>query len=127
MVFADFSEASLVLDCVRILHSDICSTLDNQLRSPEYLPAKFGIPDYCGDTSNNITRGALEVLFSLLPQSPPSIDLIASLKQPFDTEVISMNASSASKARKFIHDYLTVSIYRSERDKTSQPRLGITD
>lgn len=56
-------------------HSDILSSLE-KIRSLKSLPASFGIPKYLRDTPNNIARGALEALFSLLPQSPPSADLL---------------------------------------------------
>ena len=92
------------------IESDIHSSLKEQLHSLEWLPAQFGIPRYLKDTSSNITRGALEVLPSLLFQSPPSVKLVSSLKQPFDNEVTLMNPSSSRKARHFIHEYLTVSM-----------------
>jgi len=113
-------------------HSGIHSSLRDQLRSLKYLPARLGIPEYLRDSPNNITRGVLEVLFSLLPQCPPSVDLLAALSKPFDREVISMNTSLFRKARNFIHEYLKVSSrYLSKLDKLfnqellTAPRFGL--
>ena len=104
-------------------HSDILSSL-KELCSLKRLPAQFGIPRYLRDASNNISRGALEALFSLLPQSPPSVDLLAALKKPFDNEVILMNPSLSRKARNFIHEYLMVgSIYIRNVDKVLNVEL----
>ena len=89
-------------------HSDICSSLEEELRSLKYLPAKFGIPSYLRDTSKSMTRGALKALLSLLPQSPPSVDLLSSLKLPFGDEVVSKHPSSSRRARKAVHEYLMV-------------------
>jgi len=94
------------LICIK---SDIHSSLKEQLHSLEYLPALFGVPRYLKDASNNITCGALEVLRYLLPRCPLSTDLLASLKQPFNDEVISMDPSSSRRARNLIHKYLMVS------------------
>jgi len=104
-------------------HSDILSSL-KEIRSLESLPARFGIPKYLRDTSNNIARGALEALFSLLPRSPPSVDLLGALKKPFNNEVILMNPSLSRKARNFIHEYLMVgSIYVRNVDKVLNVEL----
>jgi len=94
------------LICIK---SDIHSSLKEQLHSLEYLPALFGVPRYLKDASNNITCGALKVLRYLLPRCPLSTDLLASLKQPFNDEVISMDPSSSHRARNLIHKYLMVS------------------
>ena len=120
MVSAHSSLASLVFAYLLLLisiHSDILSSL-KELSSLKDLPAQLGIPKYLRNISNNITCGALEALFSLLPQSPPSVELISVLKKPFDNEVILMNPSLSCKARNFIHEYLIVgSLYTQNLDK----------
>ena len=90
-------------------NSDICSSLEEDFRSLKYLQAKIGIPSYLRDTSKSMTRGALKVLPSLLPQCPPSVDLLSSLELPFADEVTSKHPSSSHKARVSIHEYLVVS------------------
>lgn len=91
------------------ISSGIHSSLREELCSLKYLPPRLGIPKYLRDSPNNITHGVLEALFSLLPQSPSSVDLLAALNTPFDAEVISMNPTLSRKARNVIHEYLKVS------------------
>ena len=94
-------------------HSDINSSLRGQLRSLTYLPETFGIYDDLNETSSNIILGALDALRTLLPQAPPSSELLATLKQPFDSTVISRMPSSSRNALGVIHDYLMVSAHPS--------------
>jgi len=68
----------------------------------------LGVIDYLNDTSNNLTRGALDALPLLLLHATPSINLLAALKQPFNNEILSRTPPSLGKALHSIHDYLMV-------------------
>jgi len=97
-----------------VLHSstpsDIRSSLREQLHQHNFYtcPYPLGISDYLEDMSSNLTRSALDSLPLLLLHATPSINLLAALKQPFDTKVLSRTPSSSRKALRIIHDYLTV-------------------
>ena len=105
-LFFSFCSPSLIFPC----HSDIHSSLRRDLRPLTNLPEIFGIYNHLNETSSNLILGALDALPTLLPQTPsPSSELLATLKQPFDSTVTSRMPSSSRNALGIIHDYLIVS------------------
>ncbi len=91
------------------------------------LPVIFGIPRFLDDISSNLTRGAIEVLPTLLRHASPSTDLLTVLKQPFDNEVISRNSSSWCTAKADIHNYLMVSQNKSVVYRDCVRKLNSSD
>jgi len=73
------------------------------------LPCALGIYGYLSDASSDLSHGALDALPILLARAPPSVDLLATLKRPFNNEVISRTPSASHRAMTSIHKYLMVS------------------
>jgi len=122
LFFFFFSSCSLLL--IFPCNSDIRSSLRGQLRSLTYLPETFGIYDHLDETSSSTTLSALKALPMFLLQAPPSSELLATLKQPFDGEITSKMPSSSRNALGVIHDYLMVSAHPSHNAKNDPLTLS---
>ena len=120
--FFFFRPAASCLLLIFPRNSDICSSLKGQLRSLTYLPETFGIYDHLDETSSSTTLGALNALPTFLLQAPPSSELLATLKQPFDGEITSKMPSSSRNALGVIHDYLMVSAHPSHMRRMTPSR-----